>query len=229
MIIDGISVMGSYHYQNQDSFACKEIKNGYVLVVSDGLGSKKYSKIGSNFLCESVIENVESINYNLKDITPNEFANLVYLSWKDKLKKYDIKQCYATMLFLIIYGNRLFAVRLGDGFIAINADEVIKVLYDKKDYYFANETDCLTERFNVDSLEVYEMEFEEFNGAILCSDGVGIGNMTETEISSFTYEFIDGYNTMSKYDINKDIYSWLNNWSGCDDKTLTYIISERRF
>lgn len=228
MIIDGISIMGSYHNQNQDSFEVIEIKNGYVLVVSDGLGSKKDSKRGSSYLCKSVVENAELLEYRLRDISVYEFINNVYLTWKNKLKEYDINQCYATMLFLIIFESRLFAVRLGDGFISINADEIIKVLYDKKDCYFANETECLKEEFNIENLEIYEMEFEEFNGAILCSDGVGIGTMKEEEIRSFTNEFVYGYSTMSKEEVRKDIYNWLSDWTGSDDKTITYIISERR-
>lgn len=228
LLIDGISIAGSYHDHNQDSYSFSKIKNGYIVAVSDGLGSKKNSKIGSSYLCQSIIEVICNNEDSLLSIDAKELVRLIYEKWIKKLENYDITQCYATMLFLLIIENRLIAVRLGDGFISISADELVKVLFDCKENYFANETDCLTEDLNEDKFEVFEMEFSEFNGAILCSDGVGIGNMTEKEISSFTSEFIDGYNTMPQDEVSEDIKMWLANWTGSDDKTLAYIMSERR-
>lgn len=47
MVIGGISKIGSYHDRNQDSFLCKSYKDGVILVVSDGMGSRSLSHYGS--------------------------------------------------------------------------------------------------------------------------------------------------------------------------------------
>ena len=54
----GCSVIGPGHIKtgkpNQDSFLLKKYKNGWVAVVSDGVGSKPLSHTGSAAVCSSV-------------------------------------------------------------------------------------------------------------------------------------------------------------------------------
>ena len=56
MLKGGISFKGDYHDINQDCFLAREYKDGYILVVSDGMGSKKMSQYGSKAVCEAVYE-----------------------------------------------------------------------------------------------------------------------------------------------------------------------------
>lgn len=227
MLIDGLSVQGSYHAINQDSYRYKQIDKGFIAALSDGLGSKKYSQFGSKAICESVVEVAENLHEQLLEIDPIEFIKTVHEKWKGKLTGYNIEDCYATMLVFVIYAGRGFAFRLGDGFLAFWADDAIRVLFDDKDDYFANETDCVTENLALEKIEMCEFEISELRGGVMCSDGVGIGNMTENELSDFTREFIEGYCDMNGQDITKDIFSWLSDWPGADDKTLEYFIAER--
>lgn len=227
MLLDGISIQGSYHDQNQDSFKCKKLDKGFIVALSDGLGSKKNSKVGSSFLCESAIDIAEQLKDSLRTISPEEYIYRVYDSWIKKIGNYEIRECYATMLILLAYSGRIMAARLGDGFIGIWADNYVKILFDRKEDYFANETDCLTENIDFDKIELYELEVSELHGGVLCSDGVGIGNMIETELSSFTIDFVEGYCYMSQSEVTSDIGEWLKDWPGSDDKTLAYFVSER--
>lgn len=227
MLLGGVSVKGSYHDVNQDSFRVQRLDKGFVAVLSDGLGSKTNSQTGSKAICDSVVELAEEQKEILIEINPEDFAVAAHKRWKEKLSGYNISDCYATMLVFLIYAGRGFAIRLGDGFIGIWADEQLKVLFDRKDGYFANETDCMAENLLCEKLEIYELEISEFHGGIMCSDGVGIGNMQESELSSFTKEFVEGYCDMKAHEVSKDISSWLAGWSGTDDKSLTYFISER--
>lgn len=227
MLLDGVSIRGSYHEVNQDSYGFHLLDKGFIVALSDGLGSKKQSQFGSHALCESAIEIAEDMKDKLIDISPDEFVEKVHEKWKEKLSRYDLTECYATMLIFIIYAGRAFAIRLGDGFIGLWADGQVKVLFDRKEDHFANETDCLTENLLSDKLEIYELDVSELCGGVLCSDGVGIGNMLEKELTGFTKEFIKGYGDMKREDISADIQSWLKDWPGADDKTLAYFISER--
>lgn len=227
MLLDGISIQGSYHDHNQDSFKYKKLDKGFVVALSDGLGSKKNSKIGSSSICESAIDISEQLKDSLRTISIEEYIQKVYDSWLEKVWNYEIKECYATMLIFLIYSGRIIAARLGDGFIGIWADNNMKILFDRKEDYFANETDCLTENIDFEKIELYELEVSELHGGVMCSDGVGIGNMTETELSNFTRDFVVGYCGMSQSEVTSDIGEWIRDWPGADDKTLAYFVSER--
>ncbi len=226
MLLGGVSVKGSYHQINQDFFIAQRIENGFVVALSDGLGSKKTSQIGSKAICESVVEEAVALKQSLADITPSEFISNVHSRWLEKIPPHTINECYATILALVFYCGRLLALRLGDGFIGFWTNNGVHVLFDRKENYFANETDCLTELFSIELFEFVEYEISELNGGVMCSDGIAIGEMQENDLKSFTKDFVEGYNTMSVDEINKDIESWVKDWQGIDDKTLAYFISE---
>ena len=116
------------------------------------------------------------------------------------------------------------AARLGDGFLAIYADEKVTCLYDKKENYFANETDCLKENLEREKIEMIEIEYSNFQGAVLCTDGVEIGTMQEEDIAGFTQEFVDEYSNKEKVEVLDEIESWLKDWPGTDDKTLAFVM-----
>ncbi|MCD7826415.1 MAG: protein phosphatase 2C domain-containing protein [Clostridiaceae bacterium] len=227
MLLDGISVRGVYHEVNQDSFAVQKLEQGFVAVVSDGLGSKKHSQEGSKAVCESTVETAERLGSELRVISPDEFIRQVHALWKKKLSACDLSECYATMLAFVLYDGRAFAVRLGDGFIAVWADEEVCVLVDDKEEYFVNETDCFTESLQTEHLEARELDISDFYGGVICSDGVPIGMMQRSELADFTKEFTDGYGAMAQEEVSADICLWLREWVGSDDKTLVYFLAER--
>lgn len=226
MLLNGISIQGSYHDKNQDSFICRKINNIYVLAVSDGLGSKRTSEIGSRILCECACDVISENLDRAESIPVMEYARLVHLKWISNMSQYQIRDCYATMLLLLVMPERIMAVRLGDGFVAFWADDHIQVLFDQKEDYFANETDCLMENFDETKAETLEIPYTVFRGGILCSDGVGIGNMTADEIKSFTKEYIEEYCHYPEDKVIQEVEGWLKDWTGADDKTLAFIMSE---
>lgn len=224
MISGGISIMGSYHDVNQDFFLSKSYKDGYIMVVSDGMGSKSLSHFGSKCICESVYDVVS--NYTL-DLDVISFKDIIYAcheEWKKRLSEYDIKQCYATLLVVVIREKTIKAARLGDGFLAIYADGKVTCLYDKKENYFANETDCLKENLEREKIEIVEIEYSKFQGAVSCTDGIEIGTMQEDDITGFTQEFVDEYSNKGKNEVIEEIESWLKDWPGMDDKTLAFVM-----
>lgn len=226
MIIDGLSYKGSYHEINQDSFICKCVKNGYILVISDGMGSKKFSHFGSKAICEILKQEFENISVPLSKLEWISFLKKSHKKWIEALAEYDIKQCYATMIVLLVQDNCLKAARLGDGFLAILADGLNYILMDHKSDYFANETDCLMDGFDDEHLETLELTFNRLSGAVACSDGIEIGVMQEEEIRMFTNDFLYEYSKLSAEEGKKDIEKWVSIWPGIDDKTIVYMIEE---
>lgn len=228
MLLNGISLKGSYHNKNQDCYACRDIGNAYIVVVSDGLGSKELSELGSEALCKSACDILLEFQEEIVDMSPELFARLVHEKWLYKLRERQISDCYATMLIFLVLPEKIIGVRLGDGFVAFWADDEVRVLYDQKEDYFANETDCLTENLAEEKIQCIEVPYRKFYGGILCSDGVGIGNMTEDEIKKFTVDFIKEYRTYTEEDLLKEIDGWLKDWPGTDDKTLAFALVEER-
>ena len=224
MLHGGISIKGNYHEINQDYFVCSSYEDGYILVVSDGMGSKRHSQYGSKTICESVYDIIDKRMVNLELLSFKDVLFQCHKEWIKRLEDYDISQCYATMLVAIVTNNKVTAARLGDGFIGIYTNRGIKCLFDNKEDYFANETDCLNEHFDRDKLEVFECEYDEFFGVVACTDGVEIGTMQEIELKSFTKEFIEEYRTLDVDSVKEDINNWLSDWTGSDDKSIAFIL-----
>lgn len=220
--------MGSYHDVNQDSFLSKPYKDGYIMVVSDGMGSKSLSHFGSKCICESVYDVVSNYTFDLDAISFKDIIYACHEEWKKRLSDYDIKQCYATLLVAVIREKTIKAARLGDGFLAIYADGKVTCLYDKKENYFANETDCLKEELDREKIEIVEIEYSKFHGAVSCTDGVEIGTMQEEDITGFTQEFVEEYSYKEKDEVIEEIESWLKDWPGMDDKTLAFVMEGER-
>ena len=228
MITGGISIIGSYHDVNQDSYLSKSYKDGYIMVVSDGMGSKSLSHVGSKCICESVYDVVSNYAFDLDVISFKDIIYACHEEWKKRLSDYDIKQCYATLLVVVIRKNKINAARVGDGFLTIFTDRKITCLYDKKENYFANETDCLKEDFDREKIEIVEIEYLDFKGPLSCTDGVEIGTMQEDDLTNFTREFVDEYSNKEQDQIIAEIESWLKDWPGMDDKTLAFVMEGER-
>lgn len=135
-----------------------------------------------------------------------------------------MKQCYTTMLVAVVSKDKIRAARLGDGFIGIYADEKLVCLFDNKNEYFINETDCLHEFFDIDKVEILEMEYKNLNGIISCTDGIEVRTMQEDDLIDFTKEFIDEYRTLNLNQIVDDVEKWLSDWTSHDDKTIAFLI-----
>ncbi|MBF1213630.1 MAG: protein phosphatase 2C domain-containing protein, partial [Fusobacterium periodonticum] len=113
------SEKGSYHKRNQDSFIIKKVRGIYVAGISDGLGSKKYSHVGSKLLCKSLLDIVYKVD-DFEKISKEKLIELIFQNWLKKiknLKKYPIEECSATFLFAIILKEKIIVSRVGDGFI----------------------------------------------------------------------------------------------------------------
>lgn len=227
MVYGGISLRGSYHEVNQDSYVCKMYgPDCGVMVVSDGMGSKKFSQYGSKAICESVCETIGTLQSDLDALSFGDVIALCHEKWKSKLAGYDITQCCTTLLVLVVTGRRIKAARLGDGFLAIHTEKGVRVLFDRKENCFANETDCLSEVLARDRMEILDESYEIFHGAVSCTDGIEIGTMREEELQNFAGDFIAEYSSQNADDIQREVYSWVAEWPGRDDKTLAFLLGE---
>ena len=223
------SEKGSYHKRNQDSFIEKKVKGIYIVGISDGLGSKKYSHIGSQLLCKSLLDIVYKVE-DFEKISKEKLIELIFQNWLKKiknLKKYPIEECSATFLFAIILKEKIIVSRVGDGFISIFTDKNSYLLRDNKKDSFSNITMAFSKNFNIDNIEYLEIRNEKFNGLITCTDGIEIEPNENNVILRFSKELLEECKNNTKNKLDKETKKWIKEWPSSDDKTLIYLLDDK--
>ena len=228
VIVGGVSVKGPKHEKNQDSFLCEKVFESYIVAVSDGLGSRKFSEIGSESLVSAAIKILisrEGIISDAEDL--KNFVAEIHSRWLTSLEvqNFSVEDCNCTCLIMVVSPEKIYAARLGDGFIGFIADEKFFCMFDEKEDRFINETDCLTENFFVNEWQFFELSYKFFGGAVVCTDGVTFGeNKAEKFVSDFCRE---NFNRPLE-DILQELKHLLKNWKSSDDKTISFILPEEQ-
>jgi len=209
---------------NQDWFKCYSDSDVTVIAVSDGVGSKKLSNLGSHEICEIIVNEVKKLS--MSEIIRESFLVDIQRKWYDKTRVYGINNCCCTALFCVVKEGKAFLAQLGDGLAGIINGEKIHVLYDNKEEHYINETDCLSDSINTSDWRTSLVEIKEKFGVVLCTDGIGIYPEEEYMYKQFVEDFILEYQNMSKSEIVAAVKKWVDEWSGSDDKTIAFIIGE---
>lgn len=223
------SEKGSYHKRNQDSFIIKKVKGIYVVGISDGLGSKKYSHIGSKLLCKSLLDIVYKVE-DFEKISKEKLMELIFQNWLKKiknLKKYPLEECSATFLFAIILKEKIIVSRIGDGFISIFTDKNSYLLSDNKKDSFSNITMAFSKNFNINNVEYLEILNEDFKGLIACTDGIEIFPNNDETILKFSKELLGECKSKKKNRLDRETKKWIKEWPTSDDKTLVYLFNDK--
>jgi len=219
----GISEIGPLHIKenipNQDAYIVKKYKWGIVGVVCDGLGSKKYSHIGSNALVKSVVE--ASKLFDFENVNIKLFEPLLKSLWDISIFPHNSNETATTLLFSIIKNNKIYVGKIGDGAIAIFGKK--SFILDEKKTSFTN----YTTPFGRDSkIEWYIFDEVEIDYIVICSDGIS-EDLKKDKLLDFFKNYVESYKNIQP---NKRIYEikqWLKNWpvkGHSDDKTIVSLI-----
>jgi len=209
--IVGGSEIGLYHLQsntpNQDSFNYEIYNNIVVGAVADGMGSRKFSQIGSKALTKLVVKLAK--NFNNK----KRFEKKLLTQYKQKIKPYKVDDCLSTLMFVIIKNNKVYIAKVGDGAVVVigKKDKII----EEKDKLFGN----FTTAFSIDKLNWYQFRKNEIDTLFLATDG--ISDDIEKKI-----EFVRDFKNYFCKNKKRDITTLLKNWpvkGSIDDKTLLCI------
>lgn len=221
MRLNGYSQKGSYHSQNQDAFCCAAGENGcFALAVSDGLGSKKQSAVGAAAFCRSV----NRLFCTENSIPTEEIALTLHRQWLEELGDALPEECSATALFAFWKDGVFTLGALGDGIAAawMEGGQTL-VLLDPKDEHFLNETDCLTAEYRADLWHIRQVQ-QPPKAVLLCTDGIEIYPGTEQTVSRFIQDMAQSYEGMEAEAVQEDIWKWIGDWPGADDKTIAYYL-----
>lgn len=221
------SVRGMLHESdnipNQDAYSVKRYRFGTILVVSDGLGLKKHSDIGSKAVGRAVDSAVQIWNgYIEKDI--RLLLPLIVSIWNMEIFPYSQKDCGATCLFAVVANDgHVYLGQLGDGSIYISIDDELQLVKEKEDD-FTNLTVCMGEFLSYSewSLKDIYVGNKSF-GIVLMTDGVSetIVDEKKEDFIKLLFKRLSECENLPKR--NNLIYKILSEWnpvSAGDDRTL---------
>ena len=221
----GISQIGPSHINlnipNQDSFTVRKFNWGIVGVVCDGLGSKKYSHIGSKALVKAVVYCSNIFDFKNKDISL--FEPLLKSIWKNNIYPYNERDTSTTLLFVIVKNKKVYVGRVGDGAIAIFGTK--KMLLEETKDAFTN----FTTPFGRDEKISWNIFDEvDIKDIILCSDGIS-EDIQKDKFLDFCKGYVSEYSNQVHRKRKKEIEKWLKNWSvkgHSDDKTIVALVKD---
>ena len=223
----GASVIGPMHVKqgvvNQDSWVTRRYNWGNVIVVSDGLGSKRHSDVGSRAVCRAVIEAVKRYRKH-PDAQFNDILRLIHANWLVEIAPYSASDCAATCLFAIQDNDSIKLGQLGDGLCAVYGDseDTHLIMSDDKEDSFSNYTTCLQDTFVLDDWVVNQVPIQHCKSVLLCTDGISEDLLPEKQIG-FLKELYHTYSNQERRKRQRDLKRWLKNWpvpGHTDDKTL---------
>jgi serine/threonine protein phosphatase PrpC len=187
IIVVTVSDIGFNHFSNnisnQDSVGYTVIGEDFVLALSDGVGSCKKAKTGSEAAILSAKKVFSDVKRGIIKIDFHVIVNRLITEWKLFLSKEIIGDCCATLSIAMKLGDRLLLFSVGDSLLAVTSGE-IKICSPEDNKLFANQTLCLCE--SVSSADFWTKEVMLKNNdnyvVFVCSDGVSNGIQLGREI-----------------------------------------------
>ncbi len=226
--IFGASVRGPGHVAdqmpNQDAWGHGRTGSLSIVVVSDGLGSRRYSREGSRAACESVVSAARQWA-RFPASTPDIFLGLVHLMWRARISPRLPSDCACTCLFTAVRpdGTGIVA-QLGDGLILMGDSGNTTPLVIRSDDDFANETQALGMTQSLSSWKVKELE-TGIQSVILCTDGVA-DDLRHDRYGIFADWLCREIRNMTPRERSKTLARELRSWPTphhIDDKTIAVV------
>ena len=225
----GESLAGPSHIAknipNQDSFLFVRKRKYTLLIVSDGLGSKPHSHIGSAAACIAVKEElarfVKQRNQTLS--IPALLKNIV-TRWEAVIQPHSPKDCSATCLFLFTTRRKILVARLGDGMVCLLGKNPKNDIFlgDSKDGTFSNATFSLSDTHSTAEFNVNLFDRFDFCGAVLTTDGIS-ADMENGKELLFAKDVFSELDRMKFWKRRAFLRNMMENWPvphHTDDKTI---------
>ena len=218
----------------QDSHLVKFYSWGFVAVVSDGLGSKKYSHIGSNSVCKSVCKWAKIWSKH-KELCFNDILRFIYSDWVLRVSPKVPSDCACTVLICICIHNTVFFAQMGDGMICLNSkDESLyssDFIVDDKSDSFSNVTDAFSNTFDLNKFISKKIDAKYLKSIVMATDGVSDDIKPELRMD-FSKSISDECYLKSSRKNNKMLKKMLLEWpvpKHSDDKTIVVILNSASF
>ena len=227
----GASVRGPGHITtgqpNQDAWASFHHAWGDGIVISDGLGSKRFSNVGSDAVCHAVEHAVQTC-CDQTDLDHDVLSSRIKTNWLSRLHPLEPRECAATCLFAFRRGDGVIHLgMLGDGLAAaVMSDGSVVSLSEDKSQGFSNITVALSQNVSSNEWKYLSLPEVDCTAILLCTDGVA----DDLEnVDGFVSGLVEAYRVLATMTANQHIQEMLENWPApkhSDDKTLACLCRE---
>lgn len=229
----GVTTVGPLHQRlnlpNQDSWMARHYRWGDVICISDGLGSRPKSHIGSRAACLSVLD-AAKIFHRFPGAGIQDLLRLIHSLWLVRIAPFESHDCSATCIFAIRLNEKFLLAQLGDGLIACCGKSSKPVLLNgEAREWFSNMTFSLGREHRPEQWITDTFNTDKYDSVILCTDGISDDILSEKQ-GEFVQQIRDSYRDYSPRQRNRDIGKWLKNWpvpGHSDDKTIACLFKKR--
>jgi serine/threonine protein phosphatase PrpC len=221
----GASVCGERHKRNfqsnQDSWLMAKRSWGSLIVVSDGLGSKKLSKLGSDAACMASWLAAHESQRDM-EFSTEKWCQSIITNWLELLKGVTPNECSSTLLSAFYSrDNTLNICVLGDGAAVIELKSgSIKVMQDRNSMTFANTTSCLSKTTKFEDWTTLQVPPGGAKSVILLTDGI---SESISDLDSFSKSFLNSHRELPTASACRRTHQMLSDWpieSSDDDKSM---------
>ena len=220
----GCTVIGPGHIANrlpnQDSILMRALNGGFISVVSDGMGSRQHSDLGSRAVCKAVYQVTKESSF---DITSEKLISGIEKRWLQLISQIEPDDAIATCLFAWgESGGDVRMFQLGDGLI-LGERSVEK---NKDNNQYGNETIGLGCRINASDWQLSEEHMEHGESLALMTDGISEDLAPGRELD-FLHAVSAAVNTKKQRAAKKYLGNQLRNWATpnhVDDKSIIVAI-----
>lgn len=228
-----VSLIGPKHVReglpNQDS--CLEYHNDFLdgIVVSDGVGSKRFSDVGSTAVCSAFVKTARALAISSDDFDQAFFLKKIKEYYLQTIKPFEDKDCSATCLFgLCLNQKKIIVGMLGDGLAAVvKQDDSVESLLDDKSTAYSNVVGAvMSSKTKEKDWKILQLDASECKAVLLCSDGV---SDDLENLNAFVLDYVSQFKMSSKEEMIKETRNMFFDWNvpKCtDDQTLACLYRE---
>ncbi len=228
----GASVRGPLHEElgkpNEDAWLHAKNSTGRLIVISDGMGSRPNSRIGSRAACIAVQRAVREWTRK-PGASPKYLVHLVEALWRLEIhpEKPETAACTCLLAHASVSGVWTLAA-IGDGTIIIRTGNKLDWVYEDSSTGFSNETEALGLSSRLDSWTIKELPPTGLDRTgLLATDGISedIRPGTRAQLVDFmiqNYMPLDPNHRWRK--LSRDLRAWPTP-RHLDDKTMAVIHS----
>jgi len=222
----GASVVGPRHRAeskpNEDSWLGARGAFGTLVVVSDGMGSRREARRGAQMACRAVLDAVRSWHKaGARDL--DELLVRIEPVWCSLIAPSTARDCAATCLFALAHAyGQVHVAAIGDGLALLRTKRGLEWIVGPRSGGFANETAALGH-----SASWTSRSFPRAGGevVVLATDGVADDLLPE-RIDGFVQWLMDDFAGMAPSQRWRALQRELKDWPTphhTDDKTLVVL------
>ena len=227
----GVSVKGPHHHKskspNQDYWLGRQTRQGTLIAVCDGLGSRPGSELGSKNACLAVWDSFK-LWQKAKNSDANDLIRLVKILWDVRTPAPRDKYATTCLFAAFTPEQRLLVAGLGDGLAVVKHPDnrIEKVIW--RETGFSNETISLGTPHHLNDWKcISHDEIDAGTVILLASDGVA-DDLIEERIPDFLDWLVQTYGSLSPRQRYLELTRLIRGWPTArhqDDKTIAIIIA----